>query len=57
MANYFESGFTVLKELAKDAEEAKQNKEQKAIEESEEFAKAKEREAMARRIAAFGDCG
>jgi hypothetical protein len=57
MPGYQSSGSEALQELAKDAKEAKQKEEQKAVEESEEFAKAKEREAMARRIAAFGDCG
>jgi hypothetical protein len=51
MPGYQSSGSEALEHLAKEA------KEKKALEEQEKFKRAKEAEAMARRIAAFGDCG
>ena len=51
MPGYQSSGTQALEHLANEA------KEKKAVDESEEFKRAKEAEAMRRRIAAFGDCG
>ena len=53
MPGYQSSGTQALEHLANEAKE----KEKKAVGESEEFKRAKEAEAMRRRIAAFGDCG
>lgn len=51
MPGYQSSGSEALQHLAEET------KEKKAVEESEEFKRAKQAEAMRRRIAAFGDCG
>jgi len=54
MPGYQSSGTEALQALA---QEAKENKQAQAKKESEEFTRAKEAEMMARRIAAFSDCG
>ena len=52
MPGYQSSGSEALQHLAEET-----RKEKKAVEQSEEFAKAKAAEEMARRVAAFGDRG
>tara|TARA_B110000503_G_C6812949_1_gene275736 strand:+ start:266 stop:430 length:165 start_codon:yes stop_codon:yes gene_type:complete len=54
MPGYQSSGTEALQALAK---EAKDKKEAQAKKELQEFTRAKEAEMMARRIAAFSDCG